>query len=96
MRPLNCGEKMDVTLFESHNCDDDNKEFGNCGVCRPNPEMVDGRPSTSQQCRMKTPSPINATVGGDAIAEVYGASDCFVRCERADVANEVSRGTAVK
>jgi len=38
----------------------------------------------------------NATVGGDAIAEVYGANDCFVRCERADVANEMSRGTAVQ
>ena len=58
IRPLNCGEKMDVTLFESHNCDDDNKEFRKFGVCRPKPEMVDGRPSTSQQCRMKRPSPI--------------------------------------
>ena len=49
IRPLNCGEKMDVTLFESHNCDEDNKEFGKFGVWRPKPEMVDGRPSMSQQ-----------------------------------------------
>ena len=49
IRPLNCGEKIDVTLFESHNCDDDSKELGNFGVWRPNPEIVDGRPSISQQ-----------------------------------------------
>ena len=38
----------------------------------------------------------NAAVGGDAIAEVYSVNDCFVRRERADVANEMSGGTAVQ
>ena len=38
----------------------------------------------------------NAAIGGDAIAEVYSVNNCFVRRERAEVANEMSGGTAVQ
>ena len=38
----------------------------------------------------------DAAIGGDAVAEVDGANDCFVRRERAKVANEMSGGTAVQ
>ena len=37
----------------------------------------------------------NAFVGGNAIAEVDGANDCFVRRGRGDAANEMSGGTAL-
>ena len=38
----------------------------------------------------------DAAIGGDAVAEVDGANDCFVRRECAKVANEMSGGTAVQ
>ena len=37
----------------------------------------------------------DAVISGDAVAEVDGANDCFVRRECAKVANEMSGGTAV-